>query len=116
MHLIEMKNITKEYRLGETTVRALKGVDLEIDSAEFIAVWGPSGSGKTTLLNLVGCIDCPTSGLLRFQDQEILTLSDDRKTELRNHSIGFIFQQFTGFPCHLESPNDFLLQPAHDQQ
>ena len=93
-----MKDITKDYRLGETAVHALKGIDLEIDSEEFVAVWGPSGSGKTTLLNLVGFIDRPTSGVLRFQDQEILTLSDDQQSELRNHSIGFIFQQFNLIP------------------
>ena len=93
-----MKDITKDYRLGETAVHALKGIDLEIDSEEFVAVLGPSGSGKTTLLNLVGFIDRPTSGVLRFQDQEILTLSDDQQSELRNHSIGFIFQQFNLIP------------------
>lgn len=98
MHLIHMKKVTKDYRLGETIVRALKGITIEIDVGEFIAVWGPSGSGKTTLLNLIGAIDEPTSGYLSFNEQEISRLSDDEKSDLRNKSIGFIFQNFNLIP------------------
>ena len=98
MPLIHMKKVTKDYRLGETIVRALKGITIEIDVGEFIAVWGPSGSGKTTLLNLIGAIDEPTSGHLAFNEQEISKLSDDEKSDLRNKSIGFIFQNFNLIP------------------
>lgn len=94
MPLIETKDIKKDYLLGETVVHALRGVDLTIDTGEFVAIWGPSGSGKTTLLNLIGAIDEPSSGQLFIEGQEVALLSDNRRTELRNGSIGFIFQGF----------------------
>lgn len=98
MALIEMKEIVKDYRLGQTVVHALKGITLQIDTGEFVAVWGPSGSGKTTLLNLIGAIDEPTSGDMSFNGQDLLKLSDDHKSELRNKSIGYIFQGFNLIP------------------
>jgi len=98
MALIQMKNVAKDYRLGQTTVSALRGITMQIDAGEFIAVWGPSGSGKTTLLNLIGAIDEPSSGYVGFNDQEISKLSDNEKSELRNKSIGFIFQTFNLVP------------------
>ena len=98
MALIETKDIKKNYLLGETVVHALRGVDLTIDRGEFVAIWGPSGSGKTTLLNLIGAIDEPSSGQLFIEDQEVALLSDNRRTELRNGSIGFIFQGFNLIP------------------
>lgn len=98
MSLIEMKEIKKDYFLGETTVHALMGIDLTIESGEFVAVWGPSGSGKTTLLNLIGAIDEPTQGNLLIKDNEVALLSDDQRTELRNRFIGFIFQNFNLIP------------------
>jgi putative ABC transport system ATP-binding protein len=98
MPLIETKDIKKDYLLGETVVHALRGVDLTIDRGEFVAIWGPSGSGKTTLLNLIGAIDEPSSGQLFIEDQEVALLSDNRRTELRNGSIGFIFQGFNLIP------------------
>ncbi len=98
MALIETKDIKKDYLLGETVVHALRGVNLTIDRGEFVAIWGPSGSGKTTLLNLIGAIDEPSSGQLLIEDQEVALLSDNRRTELRNGSIGFIFQGFNLIP------------------
>ncbi len=98
MPLIETKDIKKDYLLGETVVHALRGVDLTIDRGEFVAIWGPSGSGKTTLLNLIGAIDEPSSGQLFIEGQEVALLSDNRRTELRNRSIGFIFQGFNLIP------------------
>ncbi len=98
MALIEMTNIRKDYHLGETVVHALRGVDLQIDGAEFIAVWGPSGSGKTTLLNLVGAIDEPTEGDLFINGIDIRTLSDNRRSEFRGRTVGFIFQGFNLVP------------------
>ena len=98
MALIEIDSATKDYLLGQTIVHALRGVTLDIEEKEFIAIWGPSGSGKTTLLNLVGAIDEPTSGLIRFEGHVLSRLTDDDRSELRNRSIGFIFQGFNLIP------------------
>jgi putative ABC transport system ATP-binding protein len=98
MVLIELNNVAKDYRLGQTVVHALKGITLQIRETEFAAVWGPSGSGKTTLLNLVGIIDDPSSGFVRIEGQDVSKLSDDKKSELRNNSFGFIFQNFNLIP------------------
>jgi putative ABC transport system ATP-binding protein len=98
MALIEMEKIRKDYFLGEIVVQALRGIDLQIDQGEFVAVWGPSGSGKTTLLNLIGTIDEPTEGSLALAGREIRSLSDNRRSELRNETIGFIFQGFNLIP------------------
>jgi putative ABC transport system ATP-binding protein len=98
MALIEMKNITKDYYLGETVVHALRGIDLQIDKKEFVSVWGPSGSGKTTLLNLIGAIDDPTTGELIIAGKNVKTLTDDQKSEHRNTTIGFVFQGFNLVP------------------
>lgn len=98
MTLIEMENIKKDYFLGETVVHALKGINLKIDKGEFIAVWGPSGSGKTTLLNLMGAIDDPTEGETTISGEKIHSLSDNQRSELRNGTIGFIFQGFNLIP------------------
>jgi len=99
MHpLIHMIGITKQYTIGGSLIHALKGIDLTIQKGEFVSVWGPSGSGKTTLLNLIGTIDTPSSGQFLFNGTEIVSLSDNQKAELRNQSIGFIFQQFNLVP------------------
>jgi putative ABC transport system ATP-binding protein len=98
MVLIEIREVTKDYHLGETVLHALRGITLQIHEGEFVAVWGPSGSGKTTLLNLMGAIDEPTSGYLSLHGKEIAKLSDDRKSELRNQTIGLIFQRFNLIP------------------
>jgi len=93
-----MKNISKDYHLGETVVHALRGIDLQIDKKEFVAVWGPSGSGKTTLLNLIGAIDDPTNGELTIAGKKMQGLTDDQKSEHRNETIGFVFQGFNLVP------------------
>jgi putative ABC transport system ATP-binding protein len=98
MALIKMKDIKKDYFLGETVVHALRGIDLEIDKGEFIGVWGPSGSGKTTLLNLIGAIDEPTKGKLMVAGNDVHSLSDNRRSDLRNETIGYIFQGFNLVP------------------
>jgi putative ABC transport system ATP-binding protein len=98
MTLINARQLKKSYLLGESVIPALNGIDLTIDKGEFVAVWGPSGSGKTTLLNLIGAIDEPSSGELYIDGLEIASLSDDKRTELRNHNIGFIFQGFNLIP------------------
>lgn len=108
MPLIDMINIKKDYFLGETVVHALNGVDLTIDKGEFVAIWGPSGSGKTTLLNLIGAIDEPSAGSVFIDGQEVALLSDNKRTELRNRSIGFIFQGFNLIPVLSAQENVML--------
>lgn len=98
MALVEMNEVTKDYSLGETIVHALKGVTIEVHKGDFMSVWGPSGSGKTTLLNLIGVIDESTSGSIRFNGLDVSSLTDNTKSELRNRSIGFIFQGFNLVP------------------
>jgi putative ABC transport system ATP-binding protein len=96
--LIALENIRKDYLLGETVVHALRGIDLEIETGEFIGIWGPSGSGKTTLLNLIGAIDEPTDGRVLINNTDVHSLSDNKRTDLRNQTIGFIFQGFNLIP------------------
>jgi putative ABC transport system ATP-binding protein len=95
---VDIRNLVKDYPLGETIVHALRGVDLTIEAGEFLSIIGPSGSGKTTLLNIVGCIDRATSGHVFVADQEVTGLSDRGLTDLRLHRIGFIFQTFNLIP------------------
>ena len=98
MNVIELKGVKKDYPLGATTVHALRGVDLAIPEGEIISIIGPSGSGKTTLLNIIGCIDFATQGSVKIHDQEVTTHSDKKLTDLRLHTIGFIFQTFNLIP------------------
>jgi putative ABC transport system ATP-binding protein len=95
---VELKGIVKNYRLGQTVVSALRGVSLHLHRGEFTAVIGASGSGKSTLLNMIGCIDDPDSGSIKFDGVEVTQLSDDAKSHLRNQKIGFIFQSFNLVP------------------
>ena len=92
--VIELKDIQKTYRIGESEYAVLKGIDLEIEEGEFIALMGPSGSGKSTLLNIVGCLDRPTSGRFLLLGQDISLTSDDELARLRREELGFIFQTF----------------------
>lgn len=96
--LIELKEISKKYLLGDTYIQALKNVNLTINKGEFAAIVGASGSGKSTLLNLIGTIDNPDSGEIVFLNQNIVQLSEDEKAHLRNEKIGFIFQSFNLIP------------------
>jgi putative ABC transport system ATP-binding protein len=98
MNVIELRNVKKNYPLGATTVHALRGVDLAIREGDFISIVGPSGSGKTTLLNIIGCIDHASEGLVKIHDEDVTTYSDRRLTDLRLHTIGFIFQTFNLIP------------------
>ncbi len=94
MNILEFHDVKKDYRLGETTVHALRGVDLTVGQGEFAAILGASGSGKTTLLNLAGAIDYPTDGRVSINDRDISLLTDNQKAELRNRTIGYVFQNF----------------------
>ena len=96
--IVSLRKVNKTYHLGETIVRALIDVDLQVNSGEFAAVVGASGSGKSTLLNIVGCIDDPDSGGVEFSGHDVLRLSDNQKSDLRNRKIGFIFQSFNLVP------------------
>src|SRR5687767_13331095 len=94
MALIELRDVHKVYDMGAEQVRALNGVDLDIERGEYVAVMGASGSGKSTLMNLVGCLDTPTSGSYRLNGTEVQGLGDTELAAIRNREIGFVFQTF----------------------
>nr|PZN88102.1 MAG: macrolide ABC transporter ATP-binding protein [Pseudomonadota bacterium] len=96
--MISARNVSKVYKMGDQTVRALDNVSLEIEEGEFVAIMGPSGSGKSTMMNLIGALDVPTSGSLSIDGRDISTLSSDELADLRNRTIGFVFQQFNLLP------------------
>jgi len=92
--LIQIDDMVKNYRLGTVTVHALKGVSLDIERGEFVAIMGPSGSGKSTLMNILGCLDKPTSGKYLLDGVSVGSLTRDQLAEIRGQKIGFVFQQF----------------------
>src|SRR5438874_5852166 len=94
MALIELRNLSKTYDLGEVKVHALKSVSLDIGEGEFVALIGPSGSGKSTLMNTLGCLDRPTAGSYRLAAAEVAGMNADQLAQIRNRRIGFIFQNF----------------------
>ncbi|MEO0091388.1 MAG: ABC transporter ATP-binding protein [candidate division WOR-3 bacterium] len=96
--LIRTENLTKVYKLGAVVVSALRGVSVEIDKGEYVAITGPSGSGKSTFMHLLGCLDTPSSGKYFFQGKDVTGLSDIELSRLRNRSIGFVFQTFNLLP------------------
>ncbi len=96
--MIEMRAIKKVYDTGRVAVEALKGVDLDIDKNDYLAIVGPSGSGKSTLMNLLGCLDTPSSGLYRLSGETVGGLDRNRLAEIRNRHIGFVFQNFNLLP------------------
>ena len=96
--LISLRNIEKNYVLGEQVVYALKHIDLDIYKGDYIALMGPSGSGKSTLMNMLGCLDTPTKGTYQLRGQEVSHLADDELSDIRNREIGFVLQTFNLLP------------------
>ena len=96
--IIRTVGLTREYVMGAEVVRALRGVDLEIDRNEYVAIMGPSGSGKSTMMNMIGCLDTPTAGQYWLNGLEVSKMSDDELARVRNREIGFVFQTFNLLP------------------
>jgi putative ABC transport system ATP-binding protein len=96
--IVELSEVHKIYPLGQTEVHAVKGVSFSVERGDFVSIAGPSGSGKSTILNMIGCIDVPTSGIVRVTDTDTSTLNDKQITDLRHDVIGFIFQSFNLVP------------------
>jgi putative ABC transport system ATP-binding protein len=96
--VMQMIDLKKTYRMGETEVNALRGVSLNVDVGEFVAVMGPSGSGKSTLMNIIGCLDRPTTGQYILEGVNVSELNRDQRAEIRNDKIGFVFQNFNLLP------------------
>jgi putative ABC transport system ATP-binding protein len=97
-NIIKIRAIIRDFQLGQETVHVLKGIDLDIERGEYVAIMGPSGSGKSTLMNILGCLDTPTSGSYILNGKDVSQMSDDELAEIRNKEIGFVFQTFNLLP------------------
>ena len=96
--IVQLENVCKDYYQGKEPVHVLHDISMSVEQGEYIAIMGPSGSGKTTLMNLLGCLDVPTSGTYMLEGQDIGSMSDDALADVRNQSIGFVFQNFHLLP------------------
>lgn len=97
-HVIHIRNIIRDFKLGSETVHVLKGIDLDVERGDYIAIMGPSGSGKSTLMNILGCLDTPTAGTYILNDNDVSQMTDDQLADIRNTEIGFVFQTFNLLP------------------
>ncbi len=96
--LIKLRKITRDFKMGGETLKVLKGIDLDIEKGEYVALMGPSGSGKSTLMNILGCLDTPSSGSYELNGANVSRMSDNQLAEIRNKEIGFVFQTFNLLP------------------
>jgi putative ABC transport system ATP-binding protein len=109
-----MEDTWKTYRIGKVQVEAIRGISLEINEGEFVAITGPSGSGKSTMMNLVGCLDNPTKGAIYLDNKNIVSLRESRLAEIRGKKIGFVFQQFNLIPTFTALENVMLPMEFQD--
>ncbi len=121
MSLIEVRNLKKSYPLGDINLNILKGINVNIENGEFVAIMGPSGSGKSTFMNILGCLDKPSSGKYILDGVDIGRLSPDKLAEIRNRKIGFVFQGFNLLPRtssieNVELPMIYAGVPAEERQ
>jgi len=119
--LIEIKNITKRYEMGDNVVMALQDVSLTIHEGEYLSIMGPSGSGKSTFMNILGCLDTPSTGEYKFRGVDVSRLDDDALSAMRNREIGFVFQNFNLLPKldavqNVELPLAYAGVPASERR
>ena len=107
-HIITLDKIVKNYKVGNIIVKALRGVSIDIDKNEYVAIMGPSGSGKSTLMNLIGCLDTPTDGRYVLNGNDVSKLDDNQLADIRNNEIGFVFQTFNLLPRYNALENVML--------
>ncbi len=121
MALIETRDLWKTYVMGSEEIHALRGVSIEIQRGEYVAIMGPSGSGKSTLMNLIGCLDTPTRGSYLLNNKQVSQMNDNELARIRNEEIGFVFQTFNLLPRasalhNVELPHVYAAVPAKDRQ